>query len=49
MASIINAITGNFDRDVCASDDCISTTGESDSNFVAPLFDIAIGKLKLYS
>ena len=42
MASFINTITGYFDRDLCASDDCITTTaGET---FTAPLFDIAIGK-----
>lgn len=45
MASIINAITGYFDRDLCASDDCISTTGDADSDFVAPLFDIAIATI----
>ena len=45
MSSILKALTsGFFERDLCASDDCI-TTAQGGNGVVAPLFDIAVGKL----
>ena len=46
METIINTISGFFQRDLCASDDCI-VVGERESNFVAPLVDVAIGEFTL--
>jgi hypothetical protein len=43
MASILEAFSNYFDRELCASDDCI-VAGDDDSPSVAPLIDIAIGK-----
>jgi high-affinity iron transporter len=43
MSSIIQAITGYFDRDLCASDDCLTVGGGED--YQAPLFDIAIATI----
>jgi len=44
MASIINTISNFFQRDLCASDDCI-VVGERESSFVAPLVDVAIATI----
>ena len=48
MSIILDAITNFFDRDLCASDDCIVTGGDSsgaEGGANAPLVDIAVGKL----
>ena len=45
MASILQAVSNYFDRELCASDDCI-VPGDDDSPSVAPLIDIAIGKFQ---
>jgi len=48
MSIILDAITNFFDRDLCASDDCIVTGGDSSGaggSANAPLVDIAVGKL----
>lgn len=48
MSIILDAITNFFDRDLCASDDCIVTGGDSsgaEASANAPLVDIAIGEL----
>jgi len=48
MSIILDALTNFFDRDLCASDDCVVTGGDSSSaegSAKAPLVDIAIGEL----
>jgi|AntRauTorckE5430_2_1112549.scaffolds.fasta_scaffold06139_2 hypothetical protein len=46
MSSILNMLTDYFDRDLCASDDCVSggSTSTSTDGGKSPLVDIAIGE-----
>jgi len=45
MSSILKALTsGFFERDLCASDDCV-TTAQGGDGVVAPLFDIAVATI----
>jgi len=44
MASILEAFSNYFDRELCASDDCI-VAGDDDSPTTAPLIDIAIATI----
>jgi hypothetical protein len=46
MASIIEAFSNYFGRELCESDDCI-VAGDDDSPSVAPLIDIAIGEKEM--
>jgi len=48
MSIILDALTNFFDRDLCASDDCVVTGGDSSSaegSAKAPLVDIAIATI----
>lgn len=44
MSFILQTLTGFFDRDLCASDDCVVDVGGS-ADQLAPLFDIAIATI----
>lgn len=43
MSTILDTISDYFDRDLCASDDCLNAPKPGDGG-QAPLFEIAIGK-----
>lgn len=43
MSVILDKISDYFDRDLCASDDCLNAPKPGDGG-QAPLFEIAIGK-----
>jgi hypothetical protein len=45
MSIILDTIANFFDRDLCASDDCIVDGETSEAGYKAPLVDIAVGKL----
>lgn len=44
MSFILNTFTQYFERELCASDDCIVAGDASTVSVKAPLVDIAIGK-----
>lgn len=45
MSAILNVLSSYFERDLCASDDCISPVDGKEAGSVAPLFDIAIATI----